>query len=105
MYQTKTVTVGPGMRLGLHKHERTSEYWIVVAGSGKLTHRAVTMKGDTVFGDRTIYEGDIVRIEPGEWHDVANKTTEPLVFIAVWLGDKPTDITAPQTGDTNHPAK
>ena len=105
MYNTKTVTVAPGMRLGLHKHERTSEYWIVVAGLGKLTHRAVTMKGETVFGDRTIHVGDIVRLEPGEWHDVVNKTKEPFVFIVVWLGGNPSDIIFPQTGGTNPPAK
>jgi mannose-6-phosphate isomerase len=36
-YQIKIISVNPGGRLSLQKHEKRSEHWIVVAGTPQIT--------------------------------------------------------------------
>jgi mannose-6-phosphate isomerase len=77
-HKVKTITVAPGQRLSYQTHERRSEHWHVVSGCGVVTL-------DGAHGD--IAAGSTVDIPVGMAHRVANRGTEPLVFIEIQRGD------------------
>jgi mannose-6-phosphate isomerase len=76
-HKVKTITVEPGRRLSYQTHEKRSEYWVIVEGTG-----AVTIDGimSPAIG------GDAFIIEQGIAHRIQNVGDEPLVFIEVQLG-------------------
>lgn len=77
-HKVKRITVLPGQRLSLQRHQRRAEHWYFVAGKARVS-----------LGERELEFGllDSVDIPRGEWHRVANPGEEPLVFIEVQTGD------------------
>ncbi len=77
-HKVKRITVHPGQRLSLQRHQRRAEHWYVVAGQAEVTldQRELRLKPQ-----------DSVDIPQGAWHRVANTGEEPLVFIEVQTGD------------------
>jgi mannose-6-phosphate isomerase len=76
-HKVKTITVEPMRRLSYQTHEKRSEYWVIVSGSG-----TVTLDGTT----SACVAGDAFVIEQGTAHRIENLYNEPLVFIEVQLG-------------------
>ncbi len=77
-FKVKRITVKPGQRLSYQSHRHRSEFWVVVAGSARVT----------VEDDGTDLEaGESVLIPVGAKHRVENPGTEPLVFVEVQSGD------------------
>lgn len=77
-FKIKRITVKPGQRLSYQSHRHRSEYWIIVAGSARLTIDDIPL-------DRK--RGETVTITVGARHRVENIGSEPLVFIEVQIGD------------------
>lgn len=77
-HKVKRITVYPGKRLSLQRHQRRSEHWHIVKGNGTMTldDREFHMQG-----------GDSVDIPQGSLHRIANSGGEDLVFIEVQRGD------------------
>ena len=76
-HKVKTLTVEPHKRLSYQTHEKRSEYWVIVSGSG-----TVTLDGTT----SVCVPGDAFVIEQGIAHRIENTGDESLVFIEVQLG-------------------
>jgi len=76
-HKVKTITVEPGKRLSYQTHEKRSEYWVVVSGSGVVTIDGI---------QTTCVGGDAYIIEQGIPHRIHNVGDEPLTFIEVQLG-------------------
>ncbi|MEJ5377934.1 MAG: glycosyltransferase [bacterium] len=77
-HKVKRITVYPGQRLSLQRHQRRAEHWYIVAGKA-----VVTLNGEES-RPKILESIDIPR---GAWHRVANEGDEPLVFIEVQTGD------------------
>jgi mannose-6-phosphate isomerase len=75
--KVKKITVEPGKRLSYQTHEKRSEYWVIVEGTGSVTLDGIT---SLAIG------GDAFIIEQGIAHRIHNTGTEPLTFIETQLG-------------------
>jgi mannose-6-phosphate isomerase len=76
-HKVKRITVTPGHRLSYQRHDRRSEHWFVVGGSG-----TVTLEG----ADRPVAAGTAVDIPAGAAHRIASEGPGDLVFIEVQRG-------------------
>jgi mannose-6-phosphate isomerase len=77
-HKVKRIVVRPGNRLSYQRHERRSEHWFVVAGSG-----SVTLDEER----RSVGPGDAVDVAVGVAHRIENLGATDLVFIEVQHGD------------------
>ena len=76
-YKVKRILVQPGKRFSLQRHEKRSEYWVIVYGKGKLTLNGA---------ERIVTAGDTAFIDIGDIHRIENVGTEYLIFIETQLG-------------------
>ncbi len=76
-HKVKRITVYPGKRLSLQSHERRTEHWFVIEGTGEVA-----------LGERivTLESGGHVDIPAGEKHRMANSGSGDLVFIEIQTG-------------------
>ena len=76
-FQVKRITVDPGRKLSLQRHQHRAEHWIVVRGMAEIT------LASEVF---TLKENQSTYIPPGTVHRLANVTQVPLEIIEVQTG-------------------
>jgi mannose-1-phosphate guanylyltransferase/mannose-1-phosphate guanylyltransferase/mannose-6-phosphate isomerase len=77
-FKAKVTTVEAGQRLSYQSHDRRSEHWIVLSGSGEVT------VNDQV---RTVRAGDYIHIPLKAKHRMSAGHGGPLVFFEVQTGD------------------
>ena len=75
--KVKQIIVEPNKRLSYQTHEKRSEYWVIVSGTGTVTLDGI---------NSVCIGGDAFVIEQGTAHRIENTGTEELVFIEVQLG-------------------
>lgn len=69
----------PGTICAWHRHQRQSDYWIVLKGSLKVgTWKDGEEPKYQVLSDRN---PEVVKIEPGIWHGYKNFTNEPVILL------------------------
>ena len=76
-YRVKRIIVHPSQRLSLQRHEKRSEHWVIVTGSGLFT------LDDTV---TEVAPGDKVFIPVRGVHRIENPGQESLIIIETQLG-------------------
>ena len=76
-YQVKRISVNPGARLSLQRHQFRAEHWVVVQGQAK-----VHVDGQ----DHLLNANDSIYIPKGAVHCLANETHEPLHLVEVQSG-------------------
>ena len=76
-YQVKRISVKPGARLSLQRHQFRAEHWVVVQGQAK-----VHVDGE----DHLLNANDSIYIPKGSVHCLANETHEPLHLVEVQSG-------------------
>lgn len=82
--KVKRITVNPGKRLSLQRHQKRSEHWVLVSGEGLISlGKSPTDIKTFGFGgcgssDFYIHQGCIHRVEASPY--------QPLVFIEVQRG-------------------
>ena len=76
-FQVKRITVDPGKKLSLQRHQHRAEHWIVVRGTAEVT------LANEVF---TLQENQSTYIPPGTVHRLANVHDESLEIIEVQTG-------------------
>ncbi len=77
-FQVKHLTVNPGARLSLQKHEHRAEHWVVVQGTARVT------RGEEVFD---LKPSQSTYIPLGVMHRLENPGTEPVRVIEIQSGD------------------
>lgn len=77
---TRSIELQAGKNISYHKHERRSEVWIIVEGSGELAM-------DSKFLE--VSSGDVIRIYPGQWHAI--RAGDNLTFIEIQRGSELVD--------------
>ncbi|MDR2078522.1 MAG: cupin domain-containing protein [Treponema sp.] len=68
------LTLPPGASIGCHQHDRETEYFIFLSGSGMVNDNGVEMP---------VTSGDVMVTGNGASHSVANTGQVPLVFHAI----------------------
>jgi len=79
--KVKELTVEPGKKLSMQKHQYRAEFWIVSEGVASLNRFG--KEGVTVLQphhQNTIY--------PGQWHQLINQTDEPVRIVEIQYGHK-----------------
>ncbi len=76
-YKLKRIEVKPGHRLSYQFHNKRSEVWTIVQGSGEIV-----IDGNK----RRIQYGDCVQINKKSKHRISNDSDSLLVFIEVQTG-------------------
>jgi len=76
-HQVKRISVSPGARLSLQKHQHRAEHWIVVSGTARVTC------DDQIF---ELLENQSTYIPQGSVHRLENPGTLPLEIIEVQSG-------------------
>ena len=76
-FVVKRITVRPGQRLSLQRHQHRDEHWVVVQGVATVTRDAESF---------AMAAGEVTYIRRGQAHRVANPGAVDLVFIEVQTG-------------------
>ena len=77
-YKVKRISVLPGQRLSLQKHNHRNEHWIVVTGTARVT------RNNEIF---ELKANESAYITCGDVHRLENSTSHPLEMIEVQTGD------------------
>ena len=77
-HKVKRITVTPGQRLSLQRHNHRREHWLIVSGRATVTLDDALLE---------LGPGDSIDIALQAVHRVRNNGTEDVVFIEVQLGD------------------
>ena len=77
-YQIKIISLNPGAKISLQKHEHRSEHWVVISGVATIT------LGEKIF-DLQINQSTF--IPPGEIHRLSNNQNSELKIIEIQTGD------------------
>ena len=76
--KVKELTVDPGQRLSMQRHQYREEFWFVAEGTA-------TVKWDE-HGHTTTKVYQTEKIQQHEWHQLINETTKPLKIIEIQYG-------------------
>ncbi len=76
-HKVKSIHVSPGKRLSYQRHQKRSEHWYVVDGSGE-----VTLDGKV----QLVSAGSVIQVSQGALHRISNTGTIDLIFIEVQTG-------------------
>ena len=77
--KVKELTVDPGKRLSMQRHEHRAEFWFVAEGTA-------TVKWDD-HGHTTTKVYQTEKIHRHEWHQLVNETDKPLKIVEIQYGD------------------
>jgi cytidyltransferase-like protein len=81
--KVKELTVNPGKRLSMQKHNLRSEYWLVSEGSGIVNRWSEEMELPPVL--LTKHDEYCVPVE--EWHQLTNPTDKDLRVVEIQYGE------------------
>jgi len=77
--KVKELTVDPGKRLSMQRHEHRAEFWFVSEG-------VATVKWDEHGHTTTkLYQTELIQRQ--EWHQLVNDTDRPLKIVEIQYGD------------------
>ena len=78
-FQVKHLSLNPGAKISLQKHEHRSEHWVAVSGSARVAC------GDKAF---TLRENESTYIPKGAKHRLENIQDQPISIVEVQTGDE-----------------
>ena len=82
--KVKELTVEPGQRLSMQRHQQRAEHWFV--SEGTATVYTINRKSDAeVLGEFGTHQH--IHIERGEWHQLCNETDRPLRVVEIQYGE------------------
>jgi cytidyltransferase-like protein len=76
--KVKELTVDPGKKLSMQRHQNRAEFWFVAEGTA-------TVKWDE-YGQTTTKVYQTEKIQQTEWHQLINDTADPLKIIEIQYG-------------------
>lgn len=78
----KELTVDPGSRLSMQRHQQRSEFWFVVSGTATVYTKDTN--GMVKLGEYR--ESQHLWIPVNNWHQLANETDQPLQIVEIQYG-------------------
>lgn len=81
--KVKELTVEPGQRLSMQRHQQRAEHWFVSEGTATV----YTLDSSTdaeLLGEFTTHQH--IHIDRGEWHQLCNLTDQPLRVVEIQYG-------------------
>ncbi len=82
--KVKELTVDPGKRLSMQRHQHRAEYWIVAEGTATV----YTINKSTDSELRGVYhKHQSLHIGNTQWHQLCNDGTEPLKVVEIQYGE------------------
>ena len=83
--KVKELTVNPGQKLSMQKHNHRAEYWIVSEGQACVQSM---MSGGYMLPSKELRKHDEYRVPTGEWHQLSNPYSEPCRIVEIQYGEK-----------------
>ena len=83
--KVKELTVNPGHRLSMQKHQQRAEHWFVAEGTATVL--TIDEKSTDVDIKGVYNKHEYVHISKTEWHQLCNDTNEPLKMIEIQYGE------------------
>jgi D-beta-D-heptose 7-phosphate kinase/D-beta-D-heptose 1-phosphate adenosyltransferase len=81
--KVKELTVMPGQRLSMQRHQDRAEHWHVAEGTA--TVYTINRKSDAeLLGEFTQFQH--IHIDHHEWHQLCNETDQPLKIVEIQYG-------------------
>ena len=82
--KVKELTVDPGKSLSMQRHQKRSEYWLVTEGTA--TVYTINVSSDVEL--HGVYKKhQSLRIDEGQWHQLANETDKPVKIVEIQYGE------------------
>jgi cytidyltransferase-like protein len=83
--KVKELTVPPGQRLSMQRHEKRSEHWFVAEGTATV----YTLNQATDIDDFGVYtQHQSLHIPIGMWHQLSNEHDVPLKLVEIQYGEE-----------------
>ena len=82
----KELTVMPGQRLSMQRHDQRAEFWFVAEGEATVYTIDDASTDQEIKCELTVHEHTFIRIN--EWHQLCNETDQPLKLIEIQYGDR-----------------
>ena len=82
----KELTVMPGQRLSMQRHDQRAEFWFVAEGAATVYTIDDASTDQEIKCELTVHEHTFIRIN--EWHQLCNETDQPLKLIEIQYGDR-----------------
>ena len=83
--KVKELTVNPGCRLSMQRHQHRAEYWIVSEGQA-VVNRATPL--DFELPPVILDKHDQLHVTTQEWHQLTNPHSYPLKIVEIQYGDQ-----------------
>jgi D-beta-D-heptose 7-phosphate kinase/D-beta-D-heptose 1-phosphate adenosyltransferase len=81
----KELTVMPGQRLSMQRHERRAEFWFVAEGEATVYTVDPHSTDYDLLASPAQHQHTWIRL--GEWHQLCNETDQPLRLIEIQYGE------------------
>lgn len=83
--KVKELTVNPGQRLSMQRHQDRAEHWFVAEGTATV----YTLNKSTDFELEGVYnKHQSLHIRNTQWHQLCNEGTEPLKVVEIQYGQR-----------------
>lgn len=83
--KVKELTVNPGQKLSMQKHNHRAEYWIVSEGQASVQSQ---MNSGYAMPAVTLREHVEYRVPVGEWHQLTNPFDVPVKIVEIQYGEQ-----------------
>ena len=80
----KELTVDPGQRLSMQRHQHRTEHWFVSEGTATVYTINVSSDAELL---ATLNTHQTLRIDEGQWHQLVNETDKPVKIIEIQYGE------------------
>jgi len=82
----KELTVMPGQRLSMQRHDQRAEFWFVAEGEATVYTIDDASTDQEIKCELTVHEHTF--INTNEWHQLCNETDQPLKLIEIQYGNR-----------------
>lgn len=83
--KVKELSIEPGQKISMQKHEHRSEYWIVSEGQCVVYGKSSNGNFMPLIA---LKKHDSLKINLGEWHQLANPHDKPCRVVEIQYGSK-----------------
>jgi cytidyltransferase-like protein len=83
--KVKELTINPGQKLSMQRHQHRAEYWILSSGACVVNSQ---MPGGYALPSTLLKEHLEFKVPVGEWHQLANPYEVPCKIVEIQYGDR-----------------